>query len=316
MLRWGHSLSEPRCAIWSSSVPASVIRPPPSGTSILPSGVGTVPTSECVRARLDSSWSSAVSRSSCVSPPQASHTRTTMDLVIITRHVLSHCSLGKAAVLGTSGFQRRWRGCPQAALSTHCRKCFDAGLAFSGACQTRVVMFRLIDSLSVEIGDPRLDVPSRYQHEDAFIQSTGIHLIRSTCFVELVLPPSHSLLVAVQDDDQRLRYRSLLPAIRRQLSWKVDPDELFPGTSPARSLFDPQPSRGPTSLFEKPTSEGLVLRVLTEQHDLDIPFHPAHPRATSSESLRPPCSRSGSNPLVVMTPEASRLRTSPASAPR
>lgn len=224
--------------------------------------------------------------------------------------------LGKAGVLGTSGFQRRWCRRPQYAILTHGCECFDARLAFPGARQTGVVGFCFIDSLSVEIGDPRLDVPGWNQHEDAFVPSAGIHLVRSTYLVEIGLPPSRSLPVAVQDDDQRLCYRSLLPAIRRQFFGKADPDELFRGTSPTRSLFDPQPSRGPTGFFEKPPSEGLVLRVLAQQHDLDVPFHPAHPRATSSESFRPPCDPSGLSSFVVMTPEASRLRTSPASAPR
>lgn len=143
---------------------------------------------------------------------------------------------GKAGVLGTSGFQRRWCRRPQYAISTHGCECFDARLAFPGARQTGVVGFCFIDSLSAEIGDPRLDVPGWNQHEDAFIPSADIHPVRSTYFVEIGPPPSRSLPVAAQDDDQRLCYRSLLPAIRRQFFGKADPDELFRGTSPTRSL--------------------------------------------------------------------------------
>ena len=219
-------------------------------------------------------------------------------------------------MLGTGRFQRRWRRFPQHTIPTHRRKYLDVRLALPGAWQTRIVASRFIDTLSVEVGNPRLDVPSRHQDEDAFIQLADIHLVRSTRFVKLGMPPLRSLLVAVQDDDQRLRYRSPSPAIFPQFSWKPNPDELFRGTSTTGRFFDAQPSRGPTRFFKKPANEGLVLRVLAQQHDLDISLHPAHPRATSSESLRPSCSRSGSNPLVVMIPEASRLRMSPALAPR
>ncbi len=73
-----------------------------------------------------------------------------------------------------------------------------------------------------------------------------------------------------------------------KLPWESLPYEILSRSPTRRRLLDSQISRVPTHLFEETNNERLVLLVFAEQDSPDIPAHVSQPRATSSDSLRPP----------------------------
>ncbi len=109
----------------------------------------------------------------------------------------------------------------------------------------------------------------------------------------------------------------MAPPERAQLLGVALANPLFAGTSALRTPLDPYGSGMPSRSPEEAAEKGFVLGVLAQKEQLNTPpAHLSQPRATSSESLRPPSTEPASTGRAVTTPVASRAKSRPRSAPR
>ena len=108
-------------------------------------------------------------------------------------------------------------------------------------------------------------------------------------------------------------------AVSLQFPWELLPHELIRGATPSWRLLHAHRSRLPAHRGQESAEARFVLRILAKKNDLDAPAHTSHPLATISESFRPELACEAIASLrdrTEMTPELSRLSSTPASPPR
>lgn len=197
---------------------------------------------------------------------------------------------------------------------THSAQCVYVALAASLPFEFGVVPTVFVDISPVEVGKPGFDTPGWDEHSHSFGPAADVHAALDASSVQSIEPPSSSRGIAIQQHDQSLLYRS--SSMFEQLKGKPLTDELLSRASPPRCLLDAKLPCCPTHLPQKSAGECLVLRILAEKDKLDLPAHLSQPRAMSSESLSPLSLSLCWRERVTTTPEVSRRRRRPRSAPR
>ena len=176
--------------------------------------------------------------------------------------------------------------------------------------QAWIAVRRLVNGLAIEIGEPRLDLPSRHHHEDVFIALPAGDATFFTCGIEIGKAPVNSCCISVQHDDESYGHAILAATVFHELHGETGTDEPFGGATSVGSPFDPEPAfrlgRQLPHPLEESEHECLMLLVFTQQDGLHLPSHRSQPLAISSESLSPGSAGSGSDLRAVTTPDFSR----------
>ena len=219
-------------------------------------------------------------------------------------------------VLCAGGGQRGRSRFPQRSAPAHGGKTVDMRLTLSWPWHARIVPLPLVDRFSSKVREPSLDSPRGHEHQNPLTCVSARNVAFSARGIEFVDTPFDAPVVAVHHYKERDGDAVLPAPVFLKLFGKTIADELFACSTSFRCPFDPDVAYRPAGLLKETSTEGLMLPVLAQEHDLYVPAHLAHPLAISSESLRPPSSLSTSGLRAVMTPDFSRWRRRPLSPPR
>jgi len=167
---------------------------------------------------------------------------------------------------------------------------------------------RFIHRFTPQVREPRLNLPGGNRYQNMIVRAPNLHVVLATSLVEFGQASLNPSMVTVHHDDQSQRDVPPLAALRPHFLGKLFPPEFLGEPWSCRSGFEPQVALGPSHRDEETPDEYLLLLVFAQDDGLNSPAHPIHPRATTSDSLRPSCNRSESRARAVTTPEACRSR--------
>ena len=151
--------------------------------------------------------------------------------------------------------------------------------------QSRIVVLLFVNRLTVQICDPRFDVPGGYKYQNVVPRFSYRALLLRACTLRLCDPSLNTFVVTVYHRYERSGYP---PAtVFYQLSRKPVPYKFLGGTSALWGHLNSYLPGLPTGLDEESSHERLLLLVFTQQDNMNFSAHSSQPLAMSSESLSP-----------------------------
>ena len=174
----------------------------------------------------------------------------------------------------------------------------------------------LIDGVSFQIREPRLDVSGWDEDRHAFISLTSFHARFEAGALNLYYSGSNVPTVGIDQHNQSLLNSVLSCSVIVKFLDVSEPDILLSRTSALGTDLNPLHSDALACSLEEPARKCLVLTILAQDDDLDVAARFYHPLAMTSDSLSPPSTAISLDGRTVVAPELSRLRTSPRSLPR
>lgn len=174
----------------------------------------------------------------------------------------------------------------------------------------------LVDSLSLQIRKPRLDIPGRDEDRHSFIRLTSFISRFDAGAFNLFYSGRNVSPVGINEYNQRLLDPVLSCSVVGKFLPEPFPHELLTRPTAFRADFDPLHPDVPACSFQEPSGKCLVLPIFAQDNYLNVPAHCSHPLAITSDSLSPPSTAISLAGRTVVAPELSRLRTIPRSPPR
>jgi len=200
-------------------------------------------------------------------------------------------------------------------MLAHLIEHFDVSLAITLSLKAGVSII-LVDSLSIQICQPRFDVPCGDKQGHALIRSASL----LTTFGRGIIDLRHTLLnpstIRVDHHNQSLLNSVLSLAVIGKFLCKPSPHELFSRAATFRVDLYPLHSQTFACLCQKPPSERLMLPILAQDDDVDVTAHCSHPLAMTSDNFKPPSTAKSLDDRTTVAPELSRWSSNPRSPPR
>jgi len=182
---------------------------------------------------------------------------------------------------------------------------FEAGI---------IVVF--VDSISIQISEPRLDVSGRYKDRHSFTRLTSFISRFDAVAFNLLYSVSSISSVSIDKHNQCLPNAVLSFSVIGKFLNESFPHVLLSRPTASRTDLD---SLYPVALarsLKKSAGKRLMLPVFAQDDNVDITAHNSHPLAMTSESLIPPSIAISREGRTIVTPVVSRLSTRPRSPPR
>ena len=195
--------------------------------------------------------------------------------------------------------------CAQLPIAAHSDQGLHARRAISFAREARIISTILVDRLAVEIRQPCFDTPSRHKNGNTFFAVARFDLPLSAFRFQFVQPPLCSTCISIHHDDERRIDMMASTAVFLQFVREALPHKLLCRTPACRRSLDAN-GFSPSHHLEKAAQKSLMLLVFAEQDKLYPTPQGSHPRASISESLRPPLSVFSIIFSVRVMPELSR----------
>ena len=197
----------------------------------------------------------------------------------------------------------------------HVVKTVHMSLALAFTFETGVAV-ALVDSLSVQIREPRLDVPGRDEDRDAFIRLASPFSLAAATTLNLFHSGSNISPIGIDEYDQRLLDPVFSCPVVSKFLPEAFPHKLLTCPTAFGANLDPLHPDVLACSFQEPSCKCLMLAIFAEDDHLNVPTHCSHPLAMTSDSLSPPSTAISLAGRTVVTPEFSGLRTIPRSPPR
>ena len=174
----------------------------------------------------------------------------------------------------------------------------------------------LVDSLPVEIRQPRFDVSRWHENRHPLVTLASRKASIHTGVLNLVDPRGNFSPVGVDQDHQRLFNPVRSCSVVGEFLCKSLRYELLARSAAFGVDFDPLNSDRFACAGQEPPGKSLVLPVFAKDHHLDVAAHGSHPLAMDSDSFKPPSTAISLTGRTTVTPELSRFSASPRSPPR
>ncbi len=127
--------------------------------------------------------------------------------------------------------------------------------------QSRVVALDLVNVLTIEVGNPSLDVPCRDKDGDMLVLFSRLHALHLARIRQFYVPAADSRMITIKNHNEPLRDTVAIGSVGGQFLGESSSNELHRRTAPRRRHLHSKPSPGPSRFLEESSGECLVLSV-------------------------------------------------------